>query len=79
MPSELEHLMKVARKRGRYGHQDETMILLDYRHMLRVALLHKLVEDEIVLGHPGILAGHTGNSITRFMQQRPFHAALLGS
>ena len=30
-PSEVELLMKTARKRGRYGHRDATMILVAYR------------------------------------------------
>ena len=32
---EVEPLMNVAGKRGRYGHRDATMILLAYRHGLR--------------------------------------------
>ena len=29
-PSEVEHIIDVARKRGRYGYRDATMILLSY-------------------------------------------------
>jgi integrase len=32
---EVEKLMEAARKHGRYGHRDATMILLAYRHGLR--------------------------------------------
>jgi len=33
---EVDELMASARKRGRYGHRDATMILVAYRHGLRV-------------------------------------------
>ncbi|MDQ3397118.1 MAG: tyrosine-type recombinase/integrase [Deinococcota bacterium] len=36
---EVTELMAVAKRRGRYGHRDATMILLAYRHGLRVAEL----------------------------------------
>src|SRR5262249_54438445 len=32
---EVERLMDCARKHGRYGHRDATMILVAYRHGLR--------------------------------------------
>jgi integrase len=32
---EVELLMETARKRGRYGHRDATMILIAFRHGLR--------------------------------------------
>ena len=46
-PSEIEELMAVARKRGRYGHRDATMILIAYRHGLRVSELCALRWDHI--------------------------------
>ena len=39
VPHEVEELITVAKKRGRYGHRDSTMILLAYRHGLRVSEL----------------------------------------
>src|SRR6516162_11862848 len=38
-PAEVEMLIGVAKKRGRYGHPDATMILITYRHGLRVGEL----------------------------------------
>ena len=35
--SEIERLMNCARKHGRYGHRDATMILVAYRHGLRAS------------------------------------------
>ena len=46
---EVEHLMNVARKRGRYGHRDATMVLLAYRHGLRAAEVSALRWDQIDL------------------------------
>lgn len=46
---EVSELMKVAKKRGRYGHRDATMILLAYRHGLRVAELCALRWDQLDL------------------------------
>lgn len=47
--AEVEQLMAVACKRGRYGHRDATMILLAYRHGLRVAELCTLRWDQLDL------------------------------
>ncbi len=41
--------MQIARKRGRYGHRDATMILVAYRHMLRVSELCSLRWEHIDL------------------------------
>ena len=41
-PAEVEALMAAARKRGRYGHRDSTMILMAYRHGLQVSELVSL-------------------------------------
>src|SRR5690349_10646357 len=46
---EVEALMGAARKRGRYGHRDSTMILLAYRHGLRVSELVALRWDQVDL------------------------------
>src|SRR5215468_10604513 len=34
---EVERLIEAARKHGRYGHRDATMILIAYRHGLRAS------------------------------------------
>jgi type 1 fimbriae regulatory protein FimE len=44
---EVEHLMLTAKRRGRHGHRDATMILLAYRHGLRVGELCALRWDQV--------------------------------
>ena len=47
MEHEVEELIAVAKKRGRYGHRNGTMILLAYRHGLRVSELCALRWEQI--------------------------------
>jgi integrase len=47
--AEIEKLMKVARD-NRYGHRDVTMVLVAYRHGLRVSELVDLRWDQIDFG-----------------------------
>jgi type 1 fimbriae regulatory protein FimB/type 1 fimbriae regulatory protein FimE len=47
--AEVDRLCDAARKRGRYGHRDATMILMAYRHGLRVSELVALRWDQIRL------------------------------
>jgi site-specific recombinase XerD len=44
---EVGRLMDAARERGRYGHRDTTMILVAYRHGLRVSELCALRWDQV--------------------------------
>jgi len=44
--SEVQALMDAARKTGRHGHRDATLILIAYRHGLRVSELVSLRWDE---------------------------------
>lgn len=46
---EVDEIMRTAKVRGRYGHRDATMILLAYRHGLRVSELVALRWDQIDL------------------------------
>ena len=46
-PAEVEMLMVTARKRGRYGHRDATIILIAFRHGLRVGELCALTWDQV--------------------------------
>ena len=46
---EISKLMDGARSRGRYGHRDATMILVAYRHGLRVGELCGLRWDQVDL------------------------------
>ena len=50
-PEELEQPMEHARKRGRYGLRDATMILVAYRHGLRPRELCALRWGEIDFAH----------------------------
>jgi integrase len=47
---EVELLMETARKRGRYGHRDTTMILVAFRHGLRPAEVCTLRWEMVDLG-----------------------------
>ena len=48
-PDEVERLMDAARETGRYGHRDKTLILIAYRHALRVSELIALRWDMVDL------------------------------
>ena len=47
--SEIELLRKAAKKAGRHGHRDSTLILITYRHALRVSELVTLRWDSVDL------------------------------
>jgi len=49
-PAEVETLVATAKNRGRYGHRDGTMILIAYRHGLRVGELCTLTWDQVDFG-----------------------------
>lgn len=48
-PAEVETLINAAEKLGRHGHRDATMVLIAYRHALRVSELISLRWDQIDL------------------------------
>ncbi len=48
-PPEVEKLMAAAGRLGRHGHRDATLILLAYRHGLRVSELVSLRSEQIDL------------------------------
>ncbi len=48
-PQEVEKLIKAASRVGRYGHRDATLILIAFRHGLRVSELVALRWDQIDL------------------------------
>ena len=48
-PNEIDRLIDAAKKLGRHGHRDATMILLAYRHGLRVSELVSLRWQQIDL------------------------------
>lgn len=45
-PAEVDSMIDAARSTGRYGHRDATLILLAYRHALRVSELVSLRRDQ---------------------------------
>lgn len=49
-PAEVERIMKAAEGLGRHGHRDATMLLLAYRHGLRVSELCSLRWEQVDLG-----------------------------
>jgi len=49
VPDEVERLISSARSLGRYGHRDATLILMAYRHGLRVSELVALRWDMVDL------------------------------
>lgn len=48
-PEEVEQLMAAAKRSNRHGHRDHTLILLAYRHGLRVSELVALRWDQVAL------------------------------
>jgi site-specific recombinase XerD len=56
-PDEVARLQEAARRLGRHGHRDATMILLAYRHGLRVSELIALRWDQVDLSQ-GLLHVH---------------------
>jgi len=53
-PAEVEKLIEAAQRVGRHGHRDGTMILIAYRHALRVSELTALGWDQVDLAQ-GVL------------------------
>ncbi len=48
---EIRRLMQSARRTGRHGHRDATLILISYRHALRVSEAVALRWDQLDLSH----------------------------
>ena len=64
---EVERLMDYARKYGRYGHRDATMILVAYRHGLRASEVCDLQWQQIELSEGRLHVHRVKNGIP----QRP--------
>jgi type 1 fimbriae regulatory protein FimB/type 1 fimbriae regulatory protein FimE len=62
-PAEVEALCKTARGRGRYGHRDATMILIAYRHGLRVSELVALRWDQVDFSHGRLHVNRAKNGL----------------
>src|SRR5215472_753333 len=60
---EIERLMDYARKHGRYGHRDATMILVAYRHALRASEVCDLQWQQIELSEGRLHVHRVKNGI----------------
>lgn len=49
LPNEVERLIKAAKQAGRHPHRDSTLILISYRHGLRVSELLSLRWEQVDL------------------------------
>jgi len=69
-PTEVAQLLKAAARRGRYGQRDGCMILLAYRHGLRVSEVVALRWDQVDLtaGHLHVRRVKNGTPSTHPMQ-----------
>src|SRR5262249_1448372 len=61
---EIERLMDCARKHGRYGHRDATMILVAYRHGLRASEVCDLQWQQIELSEGRLHVHRLKNGIS---------------
>ncbi len=62
-PNEVELVIDTAKKQGRYGHRDASMILLAYRHGLRISELIALQWSQIDLSQGHIYVKRRKNGI----------------
>src|SRR6516162_1845596 len=60
---EIDRLMDCARKHGRYGHRDATMILVAYRHGLRASEVRDLQWQQIELSEGRLHVHRVKNGI----------------
>jgi integrase len=62
-PKEVDRLIEAARKRGRYGPRDATLILLAYRHALRVKELVELEWSSVDFEHQVLHVARAKNGV----------------
>jgi integrase len=69
-PSEVQALIRAAARRGRYGQRDACLLLVAYRHGLRVSEVVSLRWDQIDLkaGHLHVRRAKNGTPSTHPMQ-----------
>src|SRR5215472_5364919 len=65
---EIERLMDCARKHGRCGHRDATMILVAYRHGLRASEVCDLQWQQIELSEGRLHVHRVKNGISNVQQ-----------
>ena len=61
---EIDRLMDCARKHGRYGHRDATMIFVAYRHGLRASEVCDLQWQQIELSEGRLHVHRVKNGIS---------------
>jgi site-specific recombinase XerD len=68
---EVERLIRTARQRGRYGVRDAAMILMAYRHGLRVCELCALRWDQVDFTQGLLHVGRRNNTACVHLIRRP--------
>jgi type 1 fimbriae regulatory protein FimB/type 1 fimbriae regulatory protein FimE len=54
LPAEVRQLIEAAKKLGRHGHRDAVLIMMAYRHALRVGELVNLRWDQVNFSEAGL-------------------------
>lgn len=64
LPNEVEAMIQAAKKAGRHGHRDATLILLAYRHGLRVCELVALRWEQVDFIHGTIYVNRRKHGVS---------------
>lgn len=64
LPDEVEAMIQAAKKVGRHGHRDATLILLAYRHGLRVCELVALRWEQVDFNHGTIYVNRRKHGVS---------------
>lgn len=64
LPDEVEAMLQAAKKVGRHGHRDATLILLAYRHGLRACELVALRWEQVDFNHGTIYVNRRKHGVS---------------